>query len=100
MDGDDDSRSLGEPARFEEAGIGRVAVIDVVVVAAVARDGRCVGIGSDIGNAVFAQQRAYALADATIADDDRMALSGGGTRGQFAVRGLGRPQPSGEIAPA
>ena len=53
VDGDDDACCCGKPAGLQKIRIGRVAVINVMSVAAIARDRRRVGIGGDIGNAVL-----------------------------------------------
>ena len=45
--------ALGEAAGLEKARIGRVAIINVMIIAAVAGDRQSVGIDGDIGNAVL-----------------------------------------------
>jgi hypothetical protein len=90
VDGDDDTRGRRQTAAFEESRIGRIAVIHVMALAAVAGDGQGVGVGGDVGDTVLPQERAHDFADPAVTDDDRVLLSAGRPRRQFRIVGLGR----------
>ena len=93
MDGDDDAGRMCQSAGLEEFRVAGVAVKHLVPLAAVAGHRRGVEIGRDIGDAVLLQQRADDLADAAVADDDRVIAPAGRADGEFGSDGRGRPQP-------